>query len=219
MLAPRVFAIGDVCASRLQLPSDFCGFDAIAHGGIVANVLDEAGAWVIVTQLGKLGMMRNVGVHYHHPVPTRTPLVITAQVTSCDIPQVATRAEIRGQGKLLLAEAESHWILPPLGVLARVTRVIEGKLHEILECFFCPDSRVYATHLPIATFPLKGSHGIANFSVTWMIYCNFFRCFSSHCYFSPTSCSATLFCSAIFCSEAHLCISISINCYLPLVFI
>ncbi len=139
---------GDFCASRFRVPAELCGFDGIAHGGIVASVLDEAGAWVIVTQLDHLGMTQDATIYYHHPVPTCIDLMVIAQIISHNDTRVVTRAEIRGRNNALLAETASHWILPPLGVLAHVTHMDVHVIQIMLERFLAPIRETKLTPLP-----------------------------------------------------------------------
>lgn len=44
------------------------GWEGILHGGVVASLMDEAGAWVLFTQIGTSGVTTDMQIKYLKPV-------------------------------------------------------------------------------------------------------------------------------------------------------
>jgi acyl-coenzyme A thioesterase PaaI-like protein len=64
---------GDVCWTELVLRPDFQGWEGIAHGGIVATVLDEAMAWALASR-DAWGYTARLALEYRRPVPIGVPI-------------------------------------------------------------------------------------------------------------------------------------------------
>lgn len=113
------------------LADHFCGVEGIAHGGIVATLLDEVAAWALILHTGKLGLTTEMNTRYLTPVPTGSRLDLEAWIESSDGKRAVSRAEVRADGRLL-AEAAASWVLASAGVVARMS----GLERERLETFF-----------------------------------------------------------------------------------
>jgi len=59
---------GDTCWTELTLRPDFQGWEGIAHGGIVATVLDEVMAWALASQ-GVWAYTAKMALEFRRPVP------------------------------------------------------------------------------------------------------------------------------------------------------
>jgi acyl-coenzyme A thioesterase PaaI-like protein len=59
---------GDLCWTELVLDPDFQGWEGIAHGGIVATILDEVMGWALATQ-DAWGYTAKMSLEYRRPVP------------------------------------------------------------------------------------------------------------------------------------------------------
>ncbi len=134
----QFWLVGEGCVSKFQIPADFAGFEGIAHGGIVASVLDEAGAWAIVTHLEHLGMTQDATVRYYRPVPVDMELIVVARIMEHDAARVTTTAEITGPDGTLLAKSNSNWILTSLATMARATGIEELVIRGMLERVLTP---------------------------------------------------------------------------------
>jgi uncharacterized protein (TIGR00369 family) len=64
---------GDACWSEVTLPERFEGWEGIAHGGIVATILDEVMAWSLVHN-DAWGMTARMSVRFKRPVPVGVPI-------------------------------------------------------------------------------------------------------------------------------------------------
>lgn len=96
--------------ARTVLDETFAGADGIAHGGIVATLLDEAMVHASRTVV-PLAATATLAVRYRLPTPVGVPLDIDAAVLSCRHRAVRCVARIRRNGTLL-AEAEATLLVP-----------------------------------------------------------------------------------------------------------
>lgn len=109
------------CTSTHALAAHHCGVEGIAHGGIVATLLDEVAAWALILHTGRLGLTTDMQVRYAAPVPTLTPLALEAWITESDGKRATTRAQVRREDGTVLASAEARWALASAGVVARMS--------------------------------------------------------------------------------------------------
>jgi uncharacterized protein (TIGR00369 family) len=114
------------------LPAHLCGFEGIAHGGIVATLLDEAAAWALIAHAGRLGFTTSMNVSFVRPVPTQTPLQVEARVEDFDPKRALTHAELRADDGSLLAESTSQWMLMSVAAAARLFRLDRGRLEAFV---------------------------------------------------------------------------------------
>lgn len=83
------------------------GFPGVVHGGIVAAILDEAGARVMMTQDGlRMGMTAKMEIRYRQPVQLGVPLRAVGKRVKDRGRLFAAHAEIRDAAGQVLAEAE-----------------------------------------------------------------------------------------------------------------
>jgi acyl-coenzyme A thioesterase PaaI-like protein len=59
---------GDTCWTELELRPSFQGWDGIAHGGIVATILDEVMAWALASE-DAWGYTARMSIEFRRPVP------------------------------------------------------------------------------------------------------------------------------------------------------
>ena len=71
---------GDTCWTELTLETDFQGWEGIAHGGIIATILDEVMAWALASA-DAWGYTARMSIEYRRPLPVG--------------------ARIRGEGRLV----------------------------------------------------------------------------------------------------------------------
>ncbi len=124
------------CFTRYAIPEHLCGFDKVAHGGIIATLLDEVSAWTVIACLGRLGVTREISIRYLRPVPTGIELKVAGQVISHDGRSAIVRASVAPAGAPaheVLAESTSTWALPKLSSIARMAGLDEPALREYLQ--------------------------------------------------------------------------------------
>ncbi len=79
-LALRFFRRGDTVISRYVIPDRFHGAPEIAHGGIVATLLDEVSCAAAYHLRGNYVVTGELSVRYEKPCPVEQPLEIVAEV-------------------------------------------------------------------------------------------------------------------------------------------
>ncbi len=94
----------DVVELDYVLPEHFAGWQGIAHGGIVATVLDELLAWAC-TNAGRNCVTAEMTVRYRQPVKTGSPLKGFGRVTGEKGKLLFTEARLLDESGALVAEA------------------------------------------------------------------------------------------------------------------
>ena len=51
-----------------QPGENFQGYNNVVHGGIIATLLDEVGAWLVSVKIGTAGVTKTLNVEYHKPL-------------------------------------------------------------------------------------------------------------------------------------------------------
>lgn len=86
------------------LAEQFAGWQGIAHGGIVATILDELLAWAC-TNFGRNCVTAEMTVRYRKPVRTDSPLKGFGRVTGEKGRLLFAEAKLLDESGALLAEA------------------------------------------------------------------------------------------------------------------
>jgi uncharacterized protein (TIGR00369 family) len=104
---------GERCWTDLSIPARFQGWDEIAHGGIVATILDEVMAWSLVDH-DNWGLTARMSVDFKRPVPLGRPIHAEGWVTEVRRRLITTEGQIldteTGQ---VLATAEATYVAAP----------------------------------------------------------------------------------------------------------
>jgi uncharacterized protein (TIGR00369 family) len=93
---------GDRLEATYVVPDALGGAPGMAHGGIVAALLDEACSQVVCPHLE---------VRYLSPVPVGETLRISAEVTEAEARRATAEATIQDETGLLLAHARGELVL------------------------------------------------------------------------------------------------------------
>lgn len=114
-------APGEVTA-QVNLPDEFQGYPGIAHGGVVAAMLDEAAGR---SQMGDIKDPRfmftaKLDISYRSNVPTGQPLRLIGNALECRGRKATARAAIYNLEGKLLAEANALMIRIPEQILNSV---------------------------------------------------------------------------------------------------
>ena len=101
---------GERCWTDLEIPERFQGWDEIAHGGIVATILDEVMAWSLV-DADSWGLTARLSVAFKRPVPLGRPIHVEGWITESRRRVITTagRMVARGSGEVL-ATAEAIYV-------------------------------------------------------------------------------------------------------------
>lgn len=97
---------------RFVIPEKFQGWPGIAHGGVLAAILDEAAgrtadAEAIPTNFYVTG---SLSVKYRHPVKCGIPLIVEAELVKRKGRVVIGKSWIMDESKLVLAEANITYV-------------------------------------------------------------------------------------------------------------
>jgi acyl-coenzyme A thioesterase PaaI-like protein len=93
-----------VCA-RYRIPDRFHGAPGIAHGGIVAAILDELSCAAAVFLADKFVVTGELAVRYLRPVPVETALDLDAELLAQTHPRYAEIVAHVRQGETVLARS------------------------------------------------------------------------------------------------------------------
>jgi acyl-coenzyme A thioesterase PaaI-like protein len=99
---------GDTVTARYAVPDRFHGAPGIAHGGIVATILDEVSCAVVFFVRAQAVVTGELTVRYLEPCPVETPLEISARVVSEHSRYLVIEGEVR-QGEALLARSSGRF--------------------------------------------------------------------------------------------------------------
>jgi hypothetical protein len=121
------------CYTRCSIPSHFCGFDGLVHGGIIGMLLDEVAAWANFVHFFRIGMTVEASIRYLKPVPTETELLLESKIISHSEKSSVIHSSISSKAGILLAEGSSKWLLPDYPLLAKVTGIAEGTLQTMVK--------------------------------------------------------------------------------------
>jgi acyl-coenzyme A thioesterase PaaI-like protein len=93
---------GDVVWTPYTIPDRFHGAPGIAHGGIVATLLDEVSCAAVAFVAGSFVVTGELTVRYERPCPVEVPLELAARITSRAHARYAVvEGEVRRDGAVL----------------------------------------------------------------------------------------------------------------------
>jgi uncharacterized protein (TIGR00369 family) len=105
--------------AEVVIPEVYQGYPGVAHGGIVAALLDEAaGRALMIGDPMRFMVTAQLRVRYHRPAPTGRPLVLTARPLRIGSRVARAQAALRRQDGTLCAEAEAILVQVPAEIQA-----------------------------------------------------------------------------------------------------
>ena len=102
-------------------PTEFYqGYVNILHGGIIATLLDEIGAWCLNVKRGTAGVTSKLCISYHKPVfMSKGDVSLKAEITGVHEKQTDIHCYLYDSSGNLCAEAESEFFTYPEEVAKR----------------------------------------------------------------------------------------------------
>jgi len=101
---------GERCWTDLEIPERFQGWDEIAHGGIVATILDEVMAWSLV-DADNWGLTARLSIAFKRPVPLGRPIHAEGWITESRRRVITTAGRmVAGGSGDVLATAEALYV-------------------------------------------------------------------------------------------------------------
>jgi uncharacterized protein (TIGR00369 family) len=108
----------DQVFAYFTLEPTHAGYPGMAHGGIVAAILDEVGGrTVMINHTNRFFVTAHMDVRYRHPVPVGVPLEAAGWMLKRRARRTRAHAEIYSDGKGPLAEADILYTDLPPGLL------------------------------------------------------------------------------------------------------
>jgi uncharacterized protein (TIGR00369 family) len=99
----------DTVECRLTLPERFQGWQGIAHGGIVAMLLDEGMAYAAATR-GHLGVTAELKMRFRAPVPLGSPLLVRGRVEWQRSNVLGVSSDVLDAGGTVLAAGQGRFV-------------------------------------------------------------------------------------------------------------
>ncbi len=106
------YAENDTVNSDLIIPAHLCGWNSLAHGGIISTILDEIMSWSAIYLLQKIIMTKSMTVTFKRPIKVGEELYTTGRVIEQTSDREAHMAgQIYNAAGDLCAEAEGRFAL------------------------------------------------------------------------------------------------------------
>ena len=105
---------GETAETHLTLPREFQGWNGVAHGGIIATLLDEIMAHVVIHHIGEAATA-SLTIRYRDPLPIGVPFQVRGWISEKKSRLVKTVSELRllTEDQKLIATGESKFLLLP----------------------------------------------------------------------------------------------------------
>jgi uncharacterized protein (TIGR00369 family) len=102
------------CWTELSLDERFQGWESVAHGGIVATILDEVMAWSVIGR-GTWGVTARMQIAFHKPIPTGHPIRAEGHVVEDRRRTLLTEGRLldRETGAVLATGTGTYMAAPP----------------------------------------------------------------------------------------------------------
>lgn len=106
-----------------QPTAEYQGYINVLHGGIIATLLDEIGAWCISVKIGTAGVTSEMRTKYLAPVYiNKGNITLKASVASQEGNKAIINCRLYDGQSKLCAEAEAEYFIYPLEVAVRKFR-------------------------------------------------------------------------------------------------
>lgn len=92
---------GEWAVAKTRLDENYQGFQHIAHGGIVAVLLDEAAGWAIMLKEDIVAPSYDLHVEIRKPVPLEKELLIKGRILDSRHTIFTTKAQVLKDGDIL----------------------------------------------------------------------------------------------------------------------
>ena len=143
----KIWYSDEGCFAHYKIPVNLCGFPGVAHGGIIASLLDEIAAWTIITQLFRVGVTLELTIRYLKLVPTNEEIIIKGRILEENGRNVSVKISLySANGSTLLAEANSKWLLPKYSTIARTLEIDESYFEKTMTEFITPLKNYIINH-------------------------------------------------------------------------
>jgi acyl-coenzyme A thioesterase PaaI-like protein len=113
-LRARSYKVGGAIELPFVVRPEFAGWSEVAHGGLIATVLDEVMTWAAILGSEKPCFAAELTVRLQKPLPPRTDCVAVGSVTAMRRSIADTAAFLRDTGGQIYARATGRYMpVPP----------------------------------------------------------------------------------------------------------
>lgn len=93
---------------------NFQGYNNVIHGGIIATLLDEVGAWYISVKMGTAGVTKSLNIEYIKPLYlSRGEVLLRSKIVKSDKRLVSLESELFDSTDTLCAKSDSVFFIYP----------------------------------------------------------------------------------------------------------
>jgi uncharacterized protein (TIGR00369 family) len=107
-----------------------CGFEGIVHGGMSGLLMDEIAQWTLLSTQGRMGMTRDMTVHFHRAIRTGELITISGRVTAEEDKALRVATEIHTEDGNLAADGEVVYMMVSEATMARISGVPEETIRK-----------------------------------------------------------------------------------------
>lgn len=101
---------GKIAKTEFTPTEPYQGWPGVAHGGIIAAMLDEAASWAILFD-GMNPVTSKMEIRFRQPAVINEPLIITGSITKKTEKWVEAKAAITSRDGILIAESISKYFV------------------------------------------------------------------------------------------------------------
>jgi len=132
-LQMRFHTDSDRLVSWVTVPEHMCGWRHLAHGGIIAAILDEVMSWAAIYLMKRVILTRSMSIEFRKPVSIGTELRAEGRVYETGSPREAVMEGrlYRTEGDLLCARAEGVFALLSPKAALKLSVVDEQMLADL----------------------------------------------------------------------------------------
>ncbi len=134
-LQTRFYVEGEQVKVPVEIDKHHCGYPDIAHGGVIAAILDECMGWAAIREVKRMCVTGDLQIRYLKTTPAQSPLTACAEVVHANRRLVKTEGVIVDETGMVYARGFGKFF--PLSV--EETLRVDADL-----CYRDEDERVFA---------------------------------------------------------------------------
>jgi acyl-coenzyme A thioesterase PaaI-like protein len=112
-LRARSFLVGDRVELAFSPRSEYAGWNAVTHGGIIATVLDEVMTWAAIVSSDQACFAADFSVRLRKPLPPGKPVLARAWCTDGRRKVYGTEARLESEDGELFATGTGRYMAIP----------------------------------------------------------------------------------------------------------
>ena len=125
---------GPLVVSTYTPPTHFQGWAGMVHGGILSTLFDELGVWTLAGLRHRVGLTRDVEVHFRRPMYVGEEIQISGKIEDEKGPIVTVRGELHNPRQDLCVEGTVKVFMLSREQFAKMQP--DGRIPEAFRGFF-----------------------------------------------------------------------------------